>query len=59
MFDEEGNSIAHINPAVLGENLKGDLGADSTGYRFGDSMLAAIERGHWVNYVLENPVTGN
>lgn len=59
VIDEQGNSIAHINPAILGQNLKDDLGVDSTGYRFGDSILAATERGHWVDYIYENPVTGN
>ena len=59
VFDEQGYNIAHINPEILGQNLKDDLGTDSTGYRFGDSILAATGRGHWVDYVYENPVTGN
>ena len=59
VFDAQGNNLAHINPDVWPQNLNDDLGVDSTGYRFGDSILAATERGHWVDYIYENPVTGN
>ena len=57
--DEEDTVIAHANQDLLGMDLKGDLGVDSTGYRFGDVMLGATERGLWVDYVFQNPATGN
>ena len=59
IIDENDQPVAHANPAVLGRNLKGDLGVDVTGYRFGDAMLAATEEGRWVDYVFENLATGN
>ena len=59
IIDENDQSVAHANPAILGRNLKGDLGVDVTGYRFGDAMLAATEEGRWVDYVFENLTTGN
>ena len=57
--DEEDTVIAHANQDLLGMDLKGDMGVDSTGYRFGDVMLGATERGLWVDYVFLNPATGN
>ena len=57
--DEEDTVIAHANQDLLGMDLKGDLGVDSTGYRFGEVMLGATERGLWVDYVFLNPATGN
>ena len=59
IFDEEDKLIAHQDPAVLGMDLKGDLGVDVTGYRFGDTMLGATESGIWVDYLYLNLVTGN
>ncbi len=59
IFDEDDKLIAHINQSLLGEDIKGDLGVDSTGYDFGDSIAAATEAGHWVDYVYLNPATGN
>ena len=59
IFDESDKIIAHANPDLLGEDLKGDIGVDSTGYRFGDSILAGSSQGHWVDYIFANPVTGN
>ena len=59
IIDENDQPVAHTNPAILGRNLKGDLGVDVTGYRFGDAMLAATEEGRWVDYVFENLTTGN
>ena len=58
IFDEEDKLIAHVNQGLLGMDLKGDLGVDSTGYRYGDVMLGATEEGHWVDYVFQNPETG-
>ena len=54
----DGNVVAHANQALLGRDLKGDLGVDVTGYRFGDVMLGATEDGLWVDYVFFNPRTG-
>ncbi len=59
IVDEDGKMIAHTNRALLGRDLKGDLGVDVTGYRFGDVMLNAIKEGLWVDYVFFNPATGN
>ena len=59
IFDESDQLIAHANPDLLGMDLKGDLGVDVTGYRFGDLMLTATEEGLWVDYFSLNPATGN
>ena len=59
IFDEDGILLANANQELLGMNLKGDLGIDSAGYRFGDVMLKATEQGLWVDYVFLNPATGN
>ena len=58
IFDEDDKLIAHANQDLLGMDLKGDLGVDSTGYRYGDVMLGATEQGLWVDYVYLNPATG-
>ena len=57
--DENDQLIAHANPDLLGMDLKGDLGVDVTGYRFGDLMLNATEDGLWVDYLFLNLATGN
>lgn len=59
IFDVNDRLIAHANQDLLGADLKGDLGVDSTGYRFGDVMLGATEQGLWVDYIFLNPATGN
>ncbi len=59
IFDEEARLVSHINPDLLGRDLRGSLGLDSHGYRFGDVMLGATEEGLWVDYVFQNPTTGN
>ena len=58
IFDENDQLIAHANPELLGQDLKEDLGLDSTGFRFGDEILKATEEGLWVDYVFLNPATG-
>ena len=58
IFDENDLTIAHANPELLGQDLKEDLGLDSTGFRFGDEILKATEEGLWVDYVFLNPATG-
>ena len=59
IFDEDDKLIAHANPDLIGMDLKGDLGVDVTGYRFGDLMLTATEEGLWVDYLFQNLATGN
>ena len=59
ILDENDQIIAHAVPEQLGRDLKGDLGVDSAGYRFGDVMLKADEQGLWVDYLFFNPNTGN
>ena len=59
IFDENDQLIAHANPDMLGEDLKGDLGVDITGYRHGEVIASATEEGMWVDYIFLNPVTGN
>lgn len=58
IIDEDDRVIAHANPNLLGEDVKGPIGVDVTGYRFGDEMLNATEEGVWVHYVFLNPTTG-
>ncbi len=58
IFDEDDRMIAHANPDLLGMDLKGELGVDSAGYRFGDVMLGATDEGLWVDYLFLNPATG-
>ena len=59
IVDENDQLIAHANQEMLGEDLKGHLGVDVTGYRHGDVIASATEDGLWVDYVFLNPVTGN
>ena len=58
IVDEDGLVAAHINPDLLGRDLRSDLGVDADGYRFGEVMLGATEAGLWVDYVYLNPVSG-
>ncbi len=59
IIDESDEIIAHATPDLLGEDLKGDLFVGADGYRFGEAILEATDRGHWVDYLFENPATGN
>ena len=59
IFDEDARLVSHVDPDLLGMDLRGSLGLDSHGYRFGDLMLTATEQGLWVDYVFQNPGTGN
>ncbi len=59
VIDEADRVAAHVNPALLGEDLRSDLGVDATGYRFGEVMADATEEGRWVDYIYLNPATGN
>ena len=57
IVDEDGYTIAHHNPLFRGRDPS--LRVDSTGYFYGDDLLGATESGHWVDYVLLNPQTGD
>ncbi|MDE0075992.1 MAG: hypothetical protein OXO50_00645 [Caldilineaceae bacterium] len=60
IFDESEKLIAlAVNPDTLGEELRGDVGVDFTGYRHGEAIAGATEEGMWVDYFFLNPVTGN
>ena len=54
IYDENDQAIAHLNQDLLGQDLKGDLGVDVAGYRFGEVMLGADEQGLWVDYLFLN-----
>ena len=54
IYDENDQAIAHPN-----QDLKGDLGVDVVGYRFGEVMVGAGEQGLWVDFMFLNPATGN
>ena len=41
IIDESGDLIGHYDPSIVGQNLKGPLGTDATGYTFGTDMLSA------------------
>ena len=58
IVDENDLMIAHSNPDMLGEDMKGDLGVDATGHRYSDLLLSATGEGLWVDYVFLNPATG-
>ena len=56
ILDEAGNTIAHRNS--VDQPVPISALVDSTGYYYGDDMLAATESGRWVSYLSENPETG-
>ena len=55
---EDGIAVGHPDQDVLGQDLRGDLGVDPTGYRFGDVILGVTDEGRWVDYVFRNLATG-
>ena len=57
VIDENGYTISHHNPMFRGRDPA--LNVDSTGYFYGDDLMAATESGRWVDYVLLNPATGS
>ena len=59
IYDENDQAIAHPNQNLLGQDLKGDLGVDVAGYRFGEVMVGAGEQGLWVDFMFLNPASGN
>lgn len=56
IIDEDGYTIAHHNPEIIGRDPS--LRVDSTGYFYGDDLLAATESGRWVRYTFDNPTAG-
>ena len=56
IIDQDGYTISHHNPEIRGRDPS--LRVDSTGYFYGDEILAATESGRWVDYVFNNPDTG-
>ena len=56
LVGEDGVTFAHPNPRFIGRDPS--LRVDATGYFYGDDLLSATEQGRWVDYVLENPETG-
>ncbi len=51
VIDGSGRVIAHPDPEIIGQDLKGDRGVDSSGYRYGELVLSATEAGMWVDYL--------
>ena len=58
IIDENDQVIGHYDPDRRGLDVKGWVGTDANGYRFGPEMLAATEAGRWVPYVYVNPAGG-
>ena len=56
LVGEDGVTFAHPNPRFIGRDPS--LRVDATGYFYGDDLLSATGQGRWVDYVLENPETG-
>ena len=56
IIDPDGYTIAHHNPQLRGRDPS--LRVDATGYFYGDDLQSATEAGHWVDYVLLNPESG-
>ena len=56
IIDQDGYTIAHHNPQFRGRDPS--LRVDATGYFYGGDLLSATEAGHWVDYVLLNPESG-
>ncbi|MDE0461981.1 MAG: hypothetical protein OXH93_06225 [Caldilineaceae bacterium] len=51
IIDESGRIIAHPVPGVIGHDVRGDLGVDSSGFRYGELALSATEAGMWVDHL--------
>ena len=56
IIDSDGYTIAHHNPQFRGRDPS--LRVDATGYFYGDDLRSATEAGHWVDYLLLNPESG-
>ncbi len=56
---EDDKIIVHPTIAeLIGEDIKGPAGTDSSGYKFGLDMLSTTEAGKWVDYTYLNPANG-
>ena len=55
VIDRDDTVIGHYEPGRRGLDVKGAVGTDINGYKFGPEMLAATEAGRWVPYVYVNP----
>ena len=58
IIDENDLVIGHPDAHRLGLDLKGWVGSDANGYRFGPEMLSAPPEWKWVSYVFRNPEKG-
>ncbi len=56
IIDPDGYTIAQHNPQFRGRDPS--LRVDATGYFYGDDLQSATEAGHWADYVLLNPESG-
>lgn len=50
--------VGHHDSDRRGRDIKGALGTDINGYKFGSHILAATEEGRWVPYFDANPARG-
>ncbi len=58
IIDENDNTIAHADQSILGESVLGGLGTGPDGDRFGLELMTAGPSGKWVDYIFNNPATG-
>ena len=58
VIDEDDMIIGHHDPGRRGLDVKGWVGIDANGYRFGPDLLSTTEEGKWVSYVYRNPESG-
>ena len=56
IIDEDGYTISHRIPEFIGRDPA--LRVDATGYFFGDELTGATEAGRWIDYVFNDPNTG-
>ena len=59
IIDENDKVIGHPDVQRLGLDVKGWVGTDANGYKFGPDMLSATGEGKWVSYVFRNPESGS
>ena len=59
IINENDLVIGHPDAHRLGLDLKGWVGTDANGYKFGPDMLSTTETGKWVSYVFRNPESGD
>ncbi len=54
---ETGRTIGHFRPEIRERDPSERV--DSTGYFYGDDLLAATEEGRWIRYVFNDPASGD